>query len=67
MIIQIIEGLEYLHSKKVIHRDVKLHNIVIDKNKICKIIDYGLAKKARMLQSISEYPKDFSSLPNSSE
>jgi serine/threonine protein kinase len=59
MILQIVEGLEYLHSKKVIHRDVKLHNIVINKNKSCKIIDYGLAKKTRMLQSISEYPKDF--------
>jgi serine/threonine protein kinase len=62
MILQIIEGLEYLHSKKIIHRDIKLHNIVMDRQKKCKIIDYGLAKKTRMLQSISEYPKDLKDL-----
>lgn len=58
MILQIVEGLEYLHSKNIIHRDIKLHNIVFDRNKKCKIIDFGLAKKARMLQSISWYPYD---------
>ena len=33
---------------------------MIDAEKKCKIIDYGLAKKTRMLQSIDYHPKDFS-------
>ena len=49
-----------MHSKRIIHRDIKLHNIVIDEEKKCKIIDYGLAKKTRMLQSIDYHPKDSS-------
>jgi serine/threonine protein kinase len=57
MIIQIIEGLEYLHSRKIIHRDIKLHNIVVDQNMKCKIIDFGLAKKVRLWNSIDDYSK----------
>jgi serine/threonine protein kinase len=57
MIIQIIEGLEYLHSRKIIHRDIKLHNIVIDQKMKCKIIDFGLAKKVRLWNSIDDYSK----------
>ena len=34
----------YLHSKNIIHRDLKLENILVDEDGYIKIIDYGLAK-----------------------
>ncbi|XP_023551114.1 receptor-like cytoplasmic kinase 176 [Cucurbita pepo subsp. pepo] len=37
-------GLAYLHSKKVIHRDFKSSNILLDANYDAKISDFGLAK-----------------------
>ena len=41
---QIIEGFEYLHSKGIAHRDVKLDNILIEeKTSMIKIIDFGFA------------------------
>jgi serine/threonine protein kinase len=30
IILDIIEGLIYIHSQKIIHRDIKLQNIIID-------------------------------------
>jgi len=34
----------YLHGKDIIHRDLKLENILIAQDGYIKIIDYGLAK-----------------------
>lgn len=42
---QIINGIRYIHSKNVIHRDIKLDNILIDINSNIKICDFGVAKK----------------------
>jgi len=40
---QIFLGLEYLYDKKILHRDIKPHNILI-KNGVIKISDFGFAK-----------------------
>lgn len=37
-------GLYYLHTKKVIHRDLKSANVLIDKDFRAKLSDFGLAK-----------------------
>lgn len=42
--IQIALAIGHLHSKGIIHRDLKLENILIDKDGYLKIIDFGLAK-----------------------
>ncbi len=41
---QIANGLAYVHSKGIIHRDVKPDNVWIDSAGIVKIIDFGVAK-----------------------
>ena len=40
---QLINGLDYIHQKGIVHRDLKLENILLNKNNIVKIIDFGLS------------------------
>ena len=40
---QLITGLEYLHFLNIVHRDLKPENLLLTKNKILKIIDFGLS------------------------
>lgn len=41
--LQLINGIAYLHSMKVYHRDLKLENLVMNADGTVKIIDFGLA------------------------
>jgi serine/threonine protein phosphatase PrpC len=40
---QIAKGLRAFHRKEILHRDLKPENILIDRNGLCKIIDFGSA------------------------
>ena len=41
---QILEGVSYMHSMGVFHRDLKPQNILIDSANLIKIADFGLGR-----------------------
>lgn len=41
---QILNGLEYIHGKGILHRDVKLDNILLTKDLKVKICDFGVSR-----------------------
>ena len=42
---QIVLAVGDLHSKQIVHRDLKLENIMLDETGYIKIIDFGLSKQ----------------------
>ncbi len=48
---QLLNGLSYAHKKNIVHRDLTTNNIMWSKEKVVKIMDFGLAKVVRELQS----------------
>lgn len=41
---QVVKGLKHLHGNQMLHRDLKSHNILITKDNIIKLADFGLVK-----------------------
>ena len=42
---RLVAGLRYIHSQRVIHRDLKLGNMLLDEAMELKIADFGLATR----------------------
>ncbi|XP_062972873.1 striated muscle preferentially expressed protein kinase isoform X2 [Elgaria multicarinata webbii] len=41
---QILQGLEYLHGRRIIHLDLKPDNVIVSSTNVIKIIDFGSAQ-----------------------
>ena len=48
---QIVNGIQYLHKNKIVHRDMKPENIMLTKDMIVKIGDFGLSKYFKSSES----------------
>lgn len=43
----IINGVAYLHSKNIIHGDIKSSNVLVSRNLHCKLSDFGISHEGR--------------------
>lgn len=52
---QLLNGLFYIHSNKILHRDMKAANILITKNGTLKLADFGLARAFSVQSKANRY------------
>jgi len=53
LMLQVLSGAAYAHNKGFIHRDLKPSNIIISKEGIAKIMDFGISKSLNETKGIT--------------
>ncbi|TGZ62228.1 hypothetical protein CRM22_007556 [Opisthorchis felineus] len=53
LVSQVALALDYLHSKSVIHRDLKMENMMLTETGYIKLIDFGASKQVEQLTSVT--------------
>jgi serine/threonine protein kinase len=49
IMIQLLKGVDYMHKNYILHRDLKLSNILLNRKGEVKIADFGLARNFSIL------------------
>ena len=53
LIKQLIEGVAYLHEQGIMHRDIKGGNLLLTKDGVLKIADFGLARNFKKVNNLN--------------
>ena len=63
LMIQLLEGLKYLNTKKIMHRDLKSANLFLTKNGVLKIGDLNVSKIAKLGMAVTQIGTPFYAAP----
>ncbi len=54
---QVVEAVDYCHSRRILHRDIKAENVLVDQDSNVKLIDMGLAERLEPgIDQFTDYP-----------
>lgn len=58
MAIDICDGMRYLESNNILHRDLACRNCLVGSNEVVKVCDFGMASKINIIYMLLVYIKE---------